>query len=110
MAGDMREWAESRPAVSWRVCVGECVALGRHVDWGLVWVSFAGRDEEVAAAGAPDTPMVVVDQHVMVPTKQDTVGEIGVAVVALPLIEVMRLAPGRRPVTAGEPAPTIPSG
>ena len=75
--------------------VRERGTFARHRDRGLLGVVFARRDEEVLGAVASDAPVVVVDEHVVVPAEQDPVGEIALPTVAFPLVEVVRFGLAR---------------
>ena len=46
----------------------------------------------------------------MSPAEEDSVGDVGFAVVSMPLVDVVRFATGRGSITAREPAATIPDG
>ena len=54
-----------------------------------------------------DVPPVVVKQQVMEFAEQDAVFDVGVPVVAFPVVDVVRFAPGGRSVAAGPEASAV---
>src|SRR5690606_24663595 len=57
-----------------------------------------GLFEEVGAAVSADAPVLVVQQQVAVPTQQDSVVDVGSAVVLVPVVDVVCFGPGGWPV------------
>ncbi len=74
---------------------------------GLGCVETCRWDEEPFCAMAFDSPMVVVEQHVVMSAQQDTVVDVSAAVIVIPFVDVVGFAPGRRSVAGGEDAPAV---
>jgi hypothetical protein len=52
--------------------------------------------------------MIVMQEQVMSPAKQDAIRDVRLAVVTLPLVDVVSFAPGRGSIAAGEETSAIP--
>ena len=74
-------------------------------------VDASGWDGDESVDGvAVDSPVVVVDEHVVVAAEQDAVADVGSAVIAVVLVDVVGFAPGSGAVAVREAAATITSG
>ena len=68
----------------------------------------AGRwDEPILVASVLDLPAVVVQEHVVVAAQKNAVVDVGGAVVAFPVLDVVSLGPTGRRQAVGPPAASI---
>src|SRR5690606_42047597 len=67
-------------------------------------------ENEVPVSFASDPPAAVMQCHVMEATQQDAAVDIRPALIALPFVDVMRLAVGRGAVTTSPATSTVSDG
>src|SRR5688572_7435998 len=85
-------WWSGRRPLSSESCGGR--GSGRHRDRPLCRVDGSGWDGDESVDGIwVDSPVVVVDEHVMVPAEQDAVADVGGSVV-VPRNPMVCLTPG----------------
>jgi hypothetical protein len=87
--------------------VSERGTLGRHEPWRPVGIDTRGWDEPIADPVASDLPPIVVHEHVVMSTQKYSAFEIGLAVVSMPVVNMVCFAPTGRSVASGEQASAV---
>lgn len=97
--------AFTRPLV-----VAECGALAGHADGCSLRVDAGGRCEPVFVVVAGDVPAVVVEEQVVVSAEEDSVVDVGAAVISFPVLDVVGFGPGGWAVASGSHASAVSGG
>ena len=91
----------------WGPEVAEGVAAGEawyeRERWGVVgWMK-----EEISLAVASDAPSAVVELHVVEAAQQDAAVDVGLALISVPVVDVVGFAVRRRPIATGPAAAAV---